>query len=43
MSALFLMAGLIALNFGMGFRSWDVCGVKKSAYQDAASKYGETY
>jgi hypothetical protein len=43
MSALFLMAGLNALNFGMGFEGWDVSGVKKSADQDAASKYCETY
>jgi hypothetical protein len=43
MGVFFLMAGLNTLNFGMGFKSWDVSGEKKSADQDAANKYCESY
>jgi hypothetical protein len=34
---------LKCFNFGMGFQSWDVSGMKKSADQNDATKYCETY
>jgi hypothetical protein len=40
MSALFLMAGLNASNFGMEFKSLMFL---ERRYQDAASKYFETF
>jgi hypothetical protein len=40
MSALFLMVGLNASNFGMGFKSLIFL---ERRYQDAASRYHETF